>query len=82
MTLDREQREGMARARAQERQDARVREDALSMLTPEQERAIDALLWRRLASDRAYLHAENADAQAEREAELAAQCEREVIARG
>lgn len=42
------------------------------------ERVIDARVQRRLATDKAYLNAENADEQAEREAEIVAEVMREL----
>lgn len=44
----------------------------------ETERVIDALVQRRLATDPAYRNAENAEAQAEREAEIVREVERQV----
>ncbi|MBO0705559.1 MAG: hypothetical protein J2P39_09585 [Candidatus Dormibacteraeota bacterium] len=42
------------------------------------EAAIDHRVWRRLATDRAYIHAANAAEQAAREEEITRQVEREL----
>lgn len=51
------------------------------MTEAELERLCDALVWRRLATDSAYVNAENAEQQAEREEEIAEQAWRELVAR-
>ena len=42
------------------------------------ERRIDRAVWRRLATDRAYQHAENAEQQAEREEAITLEVEAEL----
>lgn len=44
----------------------------------EREKIIDARVMRRLATDRAYLHAEDAETQAEREAEITREEEKRI----
>lgn len=46
----------------------------------EAERAIDRLVWRRLAVDPAYCYAEDADSQSLREEEITRECERDYYA--
>lgn len=53
----------------------------MSLTESERERAIDRMVMRRLATDREYLNAENADQQAEREAAITAECEAALNAR-
>lgn len=51
------------------------------MTEAEMERIADRMVWRRLATDRAYLHAEDAEAQAQREDEIGKQVWRELVAK-
>jgi hypothetical protein len=47
----------------------------------ERERLLDAMVMRRLDTDRVYRNAENAEMADEREAEIEAECERELTRR-
>lgn len=55
-----------------------ARRRTLATREAEVERAIDARVQRRLATDRAYLNAENAEEQSEREEQITRQVEREL----
>lgn len=53
----------------------------MSLTESERERILDQMVQRRLATDRVYRNAENADQQAEREREIEDECERDLNAK-
>lgn len=55
--------------------------DRPTITEAEAERIADRIVWQRLATDSAYRNAENAQAQADREDEIAAQVWREIESR-
>lgn len=65
-------------AEAAERVAAQAGARRATLTDIERERIIDRRVWERLASDRAYRNAENAEEQAEREAEITRDVEAEV----
>lgn len=50
----------------------------MALSDSDREQILDRMVQRRLATDRAYLNAENAEQQAEREAEIEVEAERDL----